>query len=151
MKAPRTYRAERLKELAYLARFLGPVEFVRQVATRYRIEAAYEPRNAGGPKAHPAPLMFQGVPGSQAALPSPTPGPEPRDPDEPSREMMDLVASQAATIKKLQAELADARQILFLAHEALLQRNAQKLHGPAPGPPFPNPVKKSGRPGLPMR
>jgi hypothetical protein len=123
MKAPRTYRAERLKELAYLARFLGPVEFVRQVATRYRIETAYsERRNAGGPKAHPAPLMFQGVPGSQAALPSPTSGLDPGDPDEQSQEMIDLVASQAATIKKLQAELADARQILFLAHEALLQR-----------------------------
>lgn len=144
MKAPRTYRAERLKELAYLARFLGPVEFVRQVATRYRIEAAYsERRNVGGPRPDPAPLMFQGVPGSHVALPAPTR--EPEAPDEQSRALMDLVASQAITIKKLQAELADARQILFLAHEALLQRNAHKLHGSVSGTPFSTPAKESGR------
>lgn len=131
MKAPRAHRAERLKELAYLARFLGPVEFVRQVATRYRIEASYSNRhNAGEHQAQPGTPMFQGVSGSHAALPAPSPEPVVLyAQEEQSRELMDLVASQARTIRKLEAELADARQILFLAHEALLQRNMHGLHG----------------------
>ena len=139
MKAPRAHRAERLKELAYLARFLGPVEFVRQVATRYRIEASYADRhNARGSEAQPGTPMFQGVSGAHTALPAPSPEPVVLyAQEEQSRELMDLVASQARTIRKLEAELADARQILFLAHEALLHRSAQGLHRPRQrrGPP----------------
>ena len=133
MKAPRTYRAERLKELAYLARFLGPVEFVRQVATRYQIEAAYsERRNPHDRKAQPRTPMFQGVPRSPVALPAPTQEPVACSLEDQSRELMDLVARQATTISKLEAELADARQILFLAHEALVQRNSPGVTAPNP-------------------
>jgi hypothetical protein len=65
--------------------------------------------------------MFQGVSGAQVALPAPDPVALPAS-DEPT-ELMDLVASQAVTIRKLETELAEARRILFLAHQALLQRN----------------------------
>jgi len=131
MKAPQSYRGERLRELAYLARLLGPVEFVRQVATRYQIAASYsERRHTRNQKAHPGTPMFQGVPGSHIALPSPTAA---SSAEEQSKELTDLVARQAITISKLEAELAEARQILFLAHEALLQRGLRAFHNPGFG------------------